>query len=53
MYPNFSEEIKTFYENFISQGSNINDYASLHDLTNTECYTLIKIGERIVNSEKK
>jgi len=36
-----------FYNEYVENGSNIHEHATKNGLTNTECFMLIKIGQRL------
>lgn len=36
-----------FYQLYVNEGSNIHECAIKNGLTNTECFTLVKMGKRL------
>ena len=40
-------ELIKFYQEYLEKGSNISEQAARHGITNTECYLLVKMGERL------
>lgn len=38
-----------FYNEYVATGSNIHEHAVNNGITNTECFTLIKMGLRLVD----
>ena len=46
-----SEVIKAFCNEYVATGSNIAEHAHKHGITNTECFQLVKMGQRL-NSGK-
>ena len=46
-----NEHLISFYNEYVSTGSNISETATKHGITNTECFQLVKMGERLVNKK--
>lgn len=42
-----SKDLVEFYNEHVATGSNISEQAARHGITNTECFQLVKIGERL------
>ena len=42
-----NEHIIKFYQEYVAKGSNISEQAARHGVTNTECFQLVKMGERL------
>ena len=40
-------ELIKFYQEYLEKGSNISEQAARHGITNTECFLLVKMGERL------
>ena len=40
-----------FYQEYVANGSNIDAHAKKNGITNTECFQLVKMGERLLNEK--
>lgn len=41
-----------FYQLYVKEGSNIHECAIKNGITNTECFQLVKMGEKLFNKVK-
>lgn len=41
-----------FYLDYVAEGSNIHEFAVKNGITNTECFTLVKMGKRLADELK-
>jgi len=45
-----NKQLIAFYNDYVSTGSNIAEHAKRNGITNTECFQLVKMGERLINA---
>lgn len=36
-----------FYQEYVATGSNISEFAQKNGITNTDCYLMVKMGEKL------
>lgn len=41
-----------FYQEYVATGSNVNDFAVKNGITNTDCFLMVKMGEKLLNKVK-
>lgn len=49
MKTKFSEYLKSFYNDYVRNGSNIHETAVANGLTKTQCYILVQFGKTLSN----